>query len=295
MVKKGIHYLILLGIVALALGTWGRSLYHSFKYSKEPAPEAMSLESIMTNVTRQNIEANLENVEDESDKEIETQADQPTAPATEETEDEGLASQGQIVITEPEAKPLPPAILNIDMPFYAQAPHANWDLPYQEACEEASVLLVKNLYKNHNWTADQFDQEILKIVEWEKQKFGDYLHTDVEQTVTMVEEYLGLNAKVHEDPSFLEIQQILAKGHLIVAPFAGKKLKNPFYTNGGPRYHMMVVKGYDDAKQQVVTHDVGTRRGANYVYSWERFNEALHDWHDKDMNLGDKKVIEIWP
>ncbi|MCR4279964.1 MAG: hypothetical protein NUV82_00890, partial [Candidatus Komeilibacteria bacterium] len=35
-----------------------------------------------------------------------------------------------------------PAEYNLDVPFMSQAPHANWDLPYQEACEEASLIMV---------------------------------------------------------------------------------------------------------------------------------------------------------
>jgi hypothetical protein len=39
-----------------------------------------------------------------------------------------------------------PNELNIDLPFYTQAPTGNWDYPWQDACEEASVALVANVY-----------------------------------------------------------------------------------------------------------------------------------------------------
>src|SRR5512133_656297 len=32
------------------------------------------------------------------------------------------------------------------VPFMVQAPNANWDMPYQEACEEASLLMVAGYY-----------------------------------------------------------------------------------------------------------------------------------------------------
>jgi hypothetical protein len=35
-----------------------------------------------------------------------------------------------------------PATFNLDIPFYAQAPDGNWELPWKEACEEASIILA---------------------------------------------------------------------------------------------------------------------------------------------------------
>ena len=32
--------------------------------------------------------------------------------------------------------------INLDVPFTSQAPHLNWDQPYQDFCEEASVLMA---------------------------------------------------------------------------------------------------------------------------------------------------------
>lgn len=186
-----------------------------------------------------------------------------------------------------------PDELNLSVPFYPQAPHANWDYPWEEACEEASVLLVANEYFGHNWSRDQFNEEILKLVEWEKKMFGDYLHTTVDETAQILTDYFDLEVKIHEDPSFDDFRRILAGGHLIVAPFAGKHLYNPFYKNGGPNYHMMVVKGYKNGNK-IITHDVGTRRGADYVYTWDVIDSALHDYADP-IESGARKIIEILP
>src|SRR3990167_747254 len=32
--------------------------------------------------------------------------------------------------------------VNLDIPFTSQAPHLNWDQPYQDFCEEASILMA---------------------------------------------------------------------------------------------------------------------------------------------------------
>lgn len=186
-----------------------------------------------------------------------------------------------------------PDSLNLKMVFYSQAPFSDWGMPWQEACEEASVLLVANTYLHKNWTREQFRDEILKLVDWEKQHFGDYKHTTVAQTAQILNEYLGLKTVIHEAPSYADIKQILNRGHLIVMTFAGKRLGNPNYRNGGPNYHAMVIKGYKEG-EKVITEDVGTKNGENYVFSWGVIQNALHDYAEPIEN-GPKRMIEVLP
>ncbi len=189
----------------------------------------------------------------------------------------------------------PPQSLSIKLPFYSQAPFGNWDYPWQETCEEASIALVANIYLEKNWSREEFNEELLRLVDWEMEAFGAYEHTTVDQTVQMIEENYGLQTVVHENPTFQDLERSIASGHLIVAPFAGKMLGNPNFTNEGPPYHMLVIKGYDSTKRQVVTHDVGTRNGEDYVYSWEVISAALHDWDDQAIEQGAPRWIEVFP
>jgi len=194
--------------------------------------------------------------------------------------------------TQPEKKTLPPS-LNLNVPFYSQAPLGNWGFPWQEACEEASMLLIANTYFQHNWNANQFNDQILKMVDWQKKKFGYYESTTVNEMQTTLSEFLKLDSIVHENPTFEDIQTILNKGHLIVMPVAGKEVHNPNYKNGGPIYHVFMVKGYKENKK-IITNDVGTRKGADYVYAWNVIENALHD-HTTPIQNGAKKIIEVLP
>jgi len=188
-----------------------------------------------------------------------------------------------------------PEELNLAAPFYAQAPFANWDFPWQEACEEASILLAANAYYEYEWTAEEFNQEILDMVDWQNEVFGDYWHTDMEQTARILDEHLGLKSIMHEDPTFEDLKQLLAKGHFLIMPFDGKAMNNPFFTNGGPEYHVVLVKGYT-ADGGIITHDVGTRRGADYVYDWDVLDNALHDYvGDQPIQTGPRRFLEVLP
>jgi len=186
-----------------------------------------------------------------------------------------------------------PVELNIQMAFYPQAPLGNWSLPFAEACEEASALLVANAYYHHNWTAKQFSQEILNMVDWEKNHFGKYIDTSASETAEILNKYLDLPTVIHENPSIADIKKMLGDGHLIIGFFAGRELHNPNYQNGGPRYHALVIKGYRQ-NDQIITDDVGTAQGGDYTYSWDTIHTALHDLNDP-IDDGPKRVLEVWP
>lgn len=185
-----------------------------------------------------------------------------------------------------------PAGMNLSIPFVSQAPFSDWNLPYQEACEEASVIMVHYYLQNKELTPEIMDREILKLVEWENEKFGDYKHTSVAQTVQILNEYLGYtNIKVLTDFSLDDLKAEIAKGHPVIVPAAGRQLGNPYFQNPGPIYHMLVMKGY--TKDNIITNDPGTRRGRDFTYRPDVFLAAIHDWHAEDISKGAKSVIVV--
>lgn len=186
-----------------------------------------------------------------------------------------------------------PANLNLKAAFFSQAPYGNWDYPWQEACEEASILIIANEYLDKNWDTAQFNQEILKLVDWQNEKFGDYQHTTMAQTAEMLEANYGLKSILHDNPTLEDLKRILAKGHFIVLPLAGRELGNPYFTNGGPPYHAVTLKGYKD-NGKLIVHDVGTKRGEDYVYPWPVIDYALHDYADP-IYKGMRRIIEVLP
>jgi len=187
-------------------------------------------------------------------------------------------------------------ILNLKMDFFSQAPFANWDPPYDESCEEASILLIANELDNMNLNKKSFDERLKKIVKWEEEKFGSYEHTNVKETEEMIKELFDFETKVHPNPSFDEIKEIISRGSFIVAPFAGRMLNNPFYSGEGPYYHMMVIKGYDDRtdEKKIITHDVGTKRGKDYIYPWYIIKSAMRDYSDENIEKAPRKLIEVY-
>ena len=186
----------------------------------------------------------------------------------------------------------PQSEINWNVPFFPQAPDGNWDLPWQEACEEASAILAYHFASGTTLTREQFKKELNALFEWEDRNFGSYKDTTIDQTAQMIGGFWGFDRlRIIEDPTVEQIKAELAIGNPVIAPFAGRELKNPYYSNEGPYYHNLVIKGYDS--KSFITNDVGTRRGKNYRYPFDRLMSAMHDWNAADIRLGAKKVIVL--
>jgi len=207
------------------------------------------------------------------------------------------AFEERVAVTESESErdaesalaPLPDSI-NLDVPFFPQAPDADWGLPWQEACEEASLTLAYHYFAEEPLTKEQFKNDIFGLVDWQKEHFGDYLHSTVDQTAEMLEGYFGFtDYRILKNPTVENLKAELAAGHIIVAPFAGRMLGNPFYSGEGPYYHNMVIKGYD--QKNFITNDVGTKRGLNFIYPYQTLLNALHDYHETSIQTAPEKVI----
>jgi hypothetical protein len=189
-----------------------------------------------------------------------------------------------------------PVEINLAVPFTSQAPHANWDLPYKETCEEASLYMVDVYYKGvkaGKIAADTADEEIKKIIEFEKEIFGYYEDTTAEQVGILAEMMYG-HEKIEliENPTVEQIKKHVAEGHPVIVPAAGRELGNPNFTAPGPIYHMLVIRGYTkDGK--FITNDPGTKNGEAYVYDFDTVMNAMHDWNNGDEITEGKKVVLI--
>lgn len=138
------------------------------------------------------------------------------------------------------------------------------------------------------------ETELQKLVDWQNSTFGYYKDTTTAETKRMAEEALGLkDVTLVTSATASLIKQELSKGRVVVAPMAGRLLKNPNFKGSGPPYHMIVIKGHDE--RGFITNDPGTRKGESYIYGEAIISDALHDWTGKDstMTQGEKVFLSI--
>ncbi len=193
----------------------------------------------------------------------------------------------------PEVQKLPESI-NLAVPFTPQAPNADWNQPYQDACEEASMAMVHYFYSKKVFTPANADREILNMVAFEEEKFGYGYDITAEEAAKVAKNFYGYErVEVIYEPTVDAIKSFLAKGFPVVAPIYGRALGNPYFTPPGPTYHMLTIKGY--TKGGFITNDPGTRRGADYVYSFDILMNAIHDYNGGDVEHGRSAIIIIYP
>ena len=189
-----------------------------------------------------------------------------------------------------------PARQLIQMAFVPQAPEKNWDQPWQDACEEAALLTVDYFYKNQNPDINQIKNDLQSMIDFETGQ-GWKKDVNIDQMGQIGSKYLNYKSQIINDPSIDQIKNFISQNIPVIAPANGKILyeENRFFNDNGPYYHNIVILGYDDTKKQFTVHDVGTRHGKNFRYSYSLLMESIHDFpitgNKEDIQTGEKKVL----
>lgn len=174
------------------------------------------------------------------------------------------------------------------IPFYVQAPFANWDALHEEACEEASTLMIYYWKTNQTPTLDEYDTDIKKFVDWQT-KHGYGVSLRAEQLQQAASDYMKLTLRVKKITVAQDIIDELTAGHPVILPADGKLLGNPNYRDGGPIYHMLVIIGYKDG--QFITNDPGTKKGEGYTYDPKVLLNALGNWDGSRVDRSRRSVL----
>lgn len=162
----------------------------------------------------------------------------------------------------------------LEVQFICQAPlqtESNWTL-HEESCEEAALLQAYNYEMGLNISKEEANEIILDMIEWQ----GDHRDLYNEEMKEFIMGYYKLSSEeviLIKNAEIKDIKEIVNDGHPVIVPITGEILKNPFYPY--PGYHMLTVIGYTE--DRIITNDNGTRRGADYSYDQEIFEQAFKD------------------
>jgi hypothetical protein len=186
-----------------------------------------------------------------------------------------------------------PASFNLAVPFTSQAPEKNWEQPWQDACEEAAVLMLDAYYKEYGLSALFAKDEMLKMLAWEEERsWGRSI--EIEKVQLLSEMYIqGDSGKqaflIVKNPTVEQIKTSIANGHPVLAVVYGKELPNPHFQHGGPEYHALIIRGYTD--KTFITNDPGTQFGENFEYEYAALMDAIHDWNHGEPEKGESVVM----
>jgi hypothetical protein len=202
--------------------------------------------------------------------------------------------------------PIPSVILESGIPskhliktaFIPQAPEKNWDQPWQDACEEASLLTVKYYYSNETPSIPELVNKYQQIFSYESDN-GLSHDINISSMSTISSKYLGLTPKIIDNPTIDDIKKEISHDIPVIITANGKTLyqENKNFREGGPWYHSLVILGYDDNLQKFIVHDVGTQHGAYFKYSYDLLLDSIHDFpesgHKEDIESGSKRVLVL--
>jgi len=185
-----------------------------------------------------------------------------------------------------------PSSLILQVPFSAQAPTNNWSR--NEDCEETSVTMANAFLSGGTEdkmpaAAAQASINDLKI--WEQTNLGYNANTGVDATTQMAEG--AFNLKITQIPNFTEddLKNALLNNHPILLPINAKLLQSPQYANGGPTYHMIVLRGFKG--DTFIVNDPGTDSGDGNEYSFAILQKASADWNNATKSIDSTRKFAL--
>lgn len=190
-----------------------------------------------------------------------------------------------------ELKPVIPEKAYLEVLFFCQAPMMNdesWKI-HHASCEEAALLQAVYFDKGiKDVDLNKVDKTLQDMIEWQEKHFGVHKDIHADSVKMLMMGFFGYQSdeiRIIRNASIYEIKEQVALGLPVIAPTYGRLLKNPFYKQPGPEYHMVTVIGYTE--DRIITNDVGTKRGKDFSYLLDVFKKSM------DKEGGD--VIVIMP
>jgi len=172
--------------------------------------------------------------------------------------------------------------MELRVPQVSQVPDGAWVAPWDEACEEASTVMVNGFYERKKTISKETSKQLMqRMIDWENATFKNNQDTNAEETVQLIQQFGSFNASIKRNPSLADIKAELDAQHPVIAMVDLYK----FYTerSQGDSYHVFVIVGYDDKAKEFIVNDPGRDQRR---YSYDRLMNALHDYN-KTSKEGD--------
>lgn len=183
------------------------------------------------------------------------------------------------------------ASTSLSVPYTSQAPFGDWSQPWQDTCEETSILMTDYFYASKNISKETARDEILRILRIKENTYGFSLDENATKVASMINNFFPWEAYLVYNPTLDEIKSQIDSGHPVIVPYYGKALYNPYFSRSGPEYHMNVIVGYDDETQKFIVHETGMNTGSNFKYAYNTILDAIHDFVPGKTQTGAKVAV----
>ncbi len=174
-----------------------------------------------------------------------------------------------------------PVILPV--PFTAQAPEGNWGEPWDNACEETSMVMVENYYRG-NWSlnVEKSKKEIQNVLTNKEVLIGKSKDESPESIVKLITEVYKREAEVVKGITIEKIKQEIDGGYPVIIAFDARLVRNANFIAPKPTYHVAVIVGYDDKTKQFIINEPGTSDGKHFRYGYDELLKANETYTVRD-------------
>ncbi len=178
--------------------------------------------------------------------------------------------------------------INLAVPFTPEAPDGLMVKPWNNSCEEASIIMLDEYYKGNTQKTipkPTAKTAILDYIAIEDKIFGYNANANATEITRLINGYSKyFEANVKTNPTLDEIKNELNAGRPVFALLYGYNLNNPRiqFLRGGSYYHTFVIKGFDEDKKEFIVNDNGDlKQGLDLRYSYDTILGALRDYSHK--------------
>lgn len=201
-----------------------------------------------------------------------------------------------IVIALPTAVFSSPEKIELSVPFIPEVPDGRWIAPWNNACEETSITMVNQYYLGNTKISIPHSRNLIwPLFVIEDSLFGSNRDSDTKRTVKLIQESkMSFIGEIIDNPTLKEIQKEISEGRPVITVHYGFGLNNPElrFRRTGSSYHMMVLSGYDNEKQEFIVQDSGNPNGIDFRYKYDTILKTLHDFdHVKRKANGMPRAI----
>ena len=172
-----------------------------------------------------------------------------------------------------------PASVILQVPFSAQAPTNDWSR--NEDCEETSITMANAFLAGtteDRLPAAAAQNAINNLKGLGTTNLGYNANTGVDATTKMAQGAFGLTITQIQNFTEEDLKNALANNHPILLPINAKLLDSAQYANGGPIYHMIVLRGFKG--DTFIVNDPGTDSGDGNEYPFSVLQNASADWNN---------------
>src|SRR3989344_1530582 len=186
--------------------------------------------------------------------------------------------------------------ISLPVPFVWEIPDGAWVKPWNNACEEASVIMTEAFYlgtPKKNFSRTEAKEAMFPLFGIEDRLFGSNADTDAARTTQLINDYTAFDATIKENPTLEEIKAELQQNHPVISLHYGYGLQNPHhrFRRGGSSYHMMVIVGFDEDKKEFLVNDPELKTGLDYPYPYDTILNTLHDFNHKTRKADGRPVV----